>query len=381
MRVLMMYEYPPPPAGLATQGDLLYRGLKDIGVECMPVHRTADLEKEWLYRNFRPDAAIGVGWWGQLPELVLHPLKFGIEPIPWLVADGWVANYQDVLNSLRVIMTTSSWVMETYARDGISYDRMVVQPIGCDTQAFKPMPKDHPEVRAVRQSLGVADDEKLILTIGGDGASKGSQEMMAALSKIDSEYPKWRYVCKVWKQDRTDKQNKFDMALARDLGIQNKVSYVDGALSRKFMPYLYNACDIYAGPSRQEGFGMPHVEAQSCGKPVISVDAMGVKETVLHGETGFLARVAKWVSIAEGEVGCAEGFEKRKVVKFTKPKVIAVRANVDDLATYTLKLLADDKLCAEMSGAARMHVQAGFDYRDVAKSVVNLINQRLAIAV
>ncbi|MCL5104614.1 MAG: glycosyltransferase family 4 protein [Armatimonadetes bacterium] len=377
MRILMMYEYPSPPAGLATQGALLYRGLQEIGVECAPVHLAGDLEKQWLYRCFKPDVAIGVGYWGQLPELVLHPRKFGVEPIPWLVADGWVANYQDELNSLRLILTTSGWVKEAYVRDGVSPDRMVVQPIGCDTESFKPIPRNDPKVRAVRESLGVADDEKLILTIGGDGASKGSREMMMALAKINKQYSNWRYVCKVWKQGRTDRQNRLDMALAEELGIRDKVEYVDGVLSREYMPYLYNACDIYAGPSRLEGFGMPHVEAQACGKPVLSVDAMGIKETVVHGKTGFLARVARWISLTECEVGPAQGYSEEFEVRFDEPKVVALRADVDDLVDYGLQLLTDDNLALRMGATARLHVLECFHYRQMAENVVRLINERI----
>ena len=33
MRVLVMYEYPPSQGGLATQGDMLLHGLKELGVE------------------------------------------------------------------------------------------------------------------------------------------------------------------------------------------------------------------------------------------------------------------------------------------------------------------------------------------------------------
>ena len=377
MRLLLLYDYPPQPAGLSTQGDLLFRGLTEAGVDCLPAPRTGDLQKEWMYKCYKPSAAVGIGWWGYLPELVLHPRRFGIAPVPWLVADGWVANYQDELNSLPLILTTSSWVSETYARDGISHDKMVVQPIGCDIESFVPLPKSHPKIRAIRESLGVADDEKLLLTIGGDAASKGSQEMMIALAKIDSEFPKWRYVCKVWKQERTERQNELDFSLAESLGIRHKITYLEGVLSREFMPYLYNACDIYAGPSRQEGFGMPHVEAQACGIPVLSVDAMGIKETVVHGETGFLAGVGEWISIGECEVGVEEGYPERRLVKFPEPKVVAVRANTDDLAEGALQLMTDDKSVGRMGSAARRHVERNFDYRDVAKRVMDLIAERV----
>ena len=379
MKILALYEYPPPPAGLATQGDLLYRGFREIEVECMPAHWSGALHKEWIYNWYKPDVAVGVGYWGQLPELVMHPQKFGVIPVPWLVADGWVANYQKELNALPLILTTSKWVKEAYIRDGVSPERMVVQPIGCDTKSFKPMPRTYPRVQAVRKTLGVADDEKLILTVGGDGASKGSREMMMALARIDKYYPKWRYVCKVWCSARTEKQNRLDMQLAEDLGIRHKVSYVDGVLPREFMPFLYNACDIYAGPSRQEGFGMPHVEAQACGKPVLSVDAMGIQETVVHGQTGFLARVGRWVAITKGVAGPAAGYPETRVFRFENPKVIALRANVGDLAKYLLQLLSDDDLAEKMGAAARLHVQELFDYRNVAQHVADLIRERVLI--
>lgn len=374
---MMMYEYPSPPAGLATQGALLFAGLQELGIECARVHLSGDLEKEWIYRRFQPDVAIGVGYWGQLPDLVMHPLRFGIEPVPWLVADGWVANYQNELNSLRLILATSGWVREAYIRDGVDPDLIAVQPIGCDTESFHPIGRDHPGVKAVRESLGVADPEKLILTIGGDGASKGSREMMMALAKVDRYYTNWRYVCKVWKQDRTERQTALDMALAEELGIRDRVRYVDGVLSRDYMPYLYNACDIYAGPSRLEGFGMPHVEAQACGKPVLSVDGMGIKETVVHGVTGLLARVSRWISISEAEVGPAQGYDHEYEVRFDTPKVVALRADVDDLAEYALRLLSDEAAAARMGEAACKHAREQFGYRAVAQRAVQLLEQRL----
>ena len=47
MKVLLLYDYPPSPGGLATQGDLLYRGLLEMGVDAQAVHFESAQEKEW----------------------------------------------------------------------------------------------------------------------------------------------------------------------------------------------------------------------------------------------------------------------------------------------------------------------------------------------
>jgi starch synthase len=73
VKVLVLTEYPPSAAGLATQGQLLCKGLREIGVEVYPVHFESPLEKEWYYRWFQPDVVVGVGFWGHVPHLVLHP--------------------------------------------------------------------------------------------------------------------------------------------------------------------------------------------------------------------------------------------------------------------------------------------------------------------
>lgn len=124
---------------------------------------------------------------------------------------------------------------------------------------------------------------------------------------------------------------------------------------------------------------MPHVEAQACGKPVLSVDAMGIKETVVHGETGFLASVAEWVAISEGEAGESAGYPEKRIIKFDKPKVVAVRADVGDLARDALRLLSDDALAERMGRAGRKHVERNFDYRGVAQSVLKLVRDRVPI--
>lgn len=379
MKVLLLYDYPPSPAGLATQGHLLHRGLAELGVEVHSVHFESAQEKEWYYRWFEPDLVLGVGYWGHTPYLVLHPQRYGVQPVPWLVADGYMANYHEVLEALPLILVTSKWVKQVYMRDGLSGKNIEVLPVGCDTDVFIPRDRNDPKVATVREALGVAPDQIMILTVGGDATSKGAQEVMQALATIDTRAPDWKYVCKVWPQPRTQHQNLIDLQLATQLGIEKNVAYTTNVISRNFMPYLIAACDIYAAPSRLEGFGMIQVEANACEKPVIGIKAMGLLDTMIHGETAYLAGIAQEIRLRETIVGDESGYESGHRVVFKSPRTVDYRASVHDIANYLLELMQNAELRTRMGHAGRKRVVEHFDYRVVARKFVEIVRKRLGV--
>ncbi|WP_259066131.1 glycosyltransferase family 4 protein [Mucilaginibacter sp. X4EP1] len=379
MKVLLLYDYPASPSGLATQGELLLKGLIELGVDAHAVNGESPLEKEWYYRWFKPDVVVGIGYWGHTPDLILHPQKHGMQPVPWLVANGYIANYQDTLNNLPLILVTSNWVKEMYVRDGISGDNIEVLPVGCDTNTFIPVSPYDPQVLAVRASLGVKPGELMILTVGGDAASKGAQEVMHALAAIDGKVPDWKYVCKVWPQRRTDLQNEADLTLAKELGIDKKVIYATSINSRNFMPHLIGACDIYAAPSRLEGFGMSQVEANACEKPVISMKAMGMLDTMIDGETALLANVAQKIVVDHVILGKAAGYEENHRVDFDIPRTVDYRADSGDIAAHLLRLMNEPQLRTQFGKAGRKRIVEHFDYRVVARKFVEIIQRKLGV--
>lgn len=379
MKVLVLTEYPAPASGLALQGALLCRGLSELGVDVHPVHLESSLEKEWYYRWFKPDIVVGVGFWGHIPNLVLHPQRFGMMAVPWLVADGYIAEHRHVLNALPLILVTSNWVKDVYIRDGICGDNIVVLPVGCDTDRYSPLSQHDVKVQSVREEFGITDSQLMILTAGGDGASKGAQEVMQALAMIDAQAPDWRYVCKVWPQLRTEQQNLIDLKMAEDLHIGEKVIFSTNVVSQNFMPCLLSACDIYAAPSRLEGFGMIQVEANACGKPVVAIDAMAFRDTMIHGETAFLASVAEEKKITEAFYGEGHDYETGHRIVFPNPRTAEYRASVPEIAEYLLRLMKDSALRQRMGEAGRKHVAGLFDYRRVARQFVKIVSDRLGI--
>jgi len=378
MKILVLYPYPLEPDGLSLQGHYLVKGLKELGHEIKECDRNDDREKVKIYKNFKPDVVIGIGYWGNTPNLISHPLKYEMKPVPWFNANGWIANYQDILNELPLLIATSNWVKSTYIRDGVREDNLKVCSIGYNPEIFYPRPKSDPEIKKMREELGIKDDEIMLLTAGGDVTSKGAQEMFRALEKVNKKSSNWKYVLKTYPSFSARNHGKEEKKIINELGLpEDKFIYLSDEYSPEFMAKLINACDVYAAPSRLEGFGMVQLEAQACGKPVISINVGGPKDVIKHGETGFLADVEHEIKLDKEWVYKNMGFSKKQQIEFPIPKTFAYRANIDQLAEYTLKLFTDNKLRDQMGIKAGEHALKNFHYKVIAKRMIDLINDNV----
>ncbi len=56
-----------------------------------------------------------------------------------------------------------------------------------------------------------------------------------------------------------------------------------GEYDQRYLALMYNAADVFLGPSRGEGFGIPIIEAQACGTPVIVTNFSSMPELVRWG--------------------------------------------------------------------------------------------------
>ncbi len=380
MRIAVLYAYPPEPDGLSLQGHLLYRGLKEIGVDVMPCHHKPSFQKQWTLSAYKPDVAVGVGCWTYAPDIIFSPQQNNVIPVPWFVANGWVANYHKVLSELSLALTTSQWVKDTYKRDGVDVTNYQVLPIGFDPKEIKPIPQSDPKIQGLRAMLGIQPHEKMILTVGGDVTSKGAQEMFQALAEINKEFKNWKYVCKVSESECAEGHSEEEDSLIEELELdRGRIVYLNGMYSHDFMTYLLSACDIYAAPSRLEGFGMIQLEAMACQRPVISINTGGPADTIVHGKTGFLAEVGETIKLHEEWAYEHMGFEADHKIIFDEPKVFAYRASIPDLAKYTKQLLTDDKLREEMGKNAYEHAMTNFQYQDIAKKALKMIQEKLNI--
>ena len=106
---------------------------------------------------------------------------------------------------------------------------------------------------------------------------------------------------------------------------------------------------------------------------------MGMLDTLIHGETAFLANVAQKIVANEVTVGNESGFEDKHRVVFKDPRTVDYRASVHDIANYLMDLMTDKPLREKMGKAARERVVEYFDYRVVAKRFVQIMNDKMGI--
>jgi glycosyltransferase involved in cell wall biosynthesis len=124
---------------------------------------------------------------------------------------------------------------------------------------------------------------------------------------------------------------------------------------------------------------MIQVEANACGKPVIGINAMAMTDTMVHGVTAFLAGIAQEIRIGEAILGAEQGYEEGCRVVFPAMRTADYRASVHDIAEHLLRLMEDAELRDRMGEAGRKHVVENFDYRHVAKRLLEMVSDRLGI--
>ena len=275
-----------------------------------------------------------------------------------MVSDDKVDMYAEQLNSLERVLTTSEFCRKVMVRDGINPKLIEVLPEAVDDSFWYPLAKEKLELTIkllTMSSIGVEIPEKLdlgklkttkvpiIFTTGGDATSKGALEVIEALGKIyrKTGNKRWLYMLKTWPYAGSLRRSAVELELAENLGIWENLRYLVGEFSQDFLRDLVNICDIYAAPSRGEGFGLPLVEAAMCGKPVVTCTGTAAEETVVQGESGFIAR----------------------------------RDDIDDLAGYLEKLIVDISLREKLGKRGREIAVEKYSPGVVGQKFLDIINE------
>jgi len=128
-------------------------------------------------------------------------------------------------------------------------------------------------------------DKVVILTLGrivSRERAKGFDEIIELLPDLILEIPNLIYVIAGEGDYRSELEEK-----VRALNVQDSVVFT-GMVKEEEKADLYRLADVYAMPSRGEGFGFVFLEAMACGVPVVASKADGSRDAVRNGELGIM---------------------------------------------------------------------------------------------
>jgi len=200
---------------------------------------------------------------------------------------SWVegGKYQAMRFALRhadCVVANSDFTREQLLGMGVDSRKVIIINPGVDIDRF------HPGYRTedLRRSIGVDENQKLILSVGRLMRRKGFDRVIAALPRLSEQGTDARYAI-IGIGDEEDYLRR----TAQENGVADRVHFL-GHVEPDDLPRWYCAADVFAMPNREvgrdtEGFGMVYVEAGACGTPSIAGNAGGTGSAVLDGMTGL----------------------------------------------------------------------------------------------
>jgi len=205
------------------------------------------------------------------------------EPMPWMRRSS--------LQKANLVLAPSRYTADHVQADqGVAAERLRVLPWALDPQ-FEAL------VANATKSGVPAEFPKgrVILTVGRWLTSeryKGMDTLVTALPKLLTRWPELQLVAVGEGDDKN-----WLAGLADEHGVRRHVHFLSG-LSYAQLAACYAACEVFALPSRGEGFGLVYLEAMACGKPVIGGAHGGAPEVIEDGVTGYLVQHGDAVQLA-----------------------------------------------------------------------------------
>jgi glycosyltransferase involved in cell wall biosynthesis len=304
MRILISSNGPATPTGYGTQGKGLLKALKSLGHE-LDYYAWYGLEGGIIglgdgvkmYPRIRHPYGGDAGMIASeaKSDLVIAlqdiwPLPVGFTetvPVPWL---GWFPIDGDPMSPPVQAMAETCPYPVVYSQHGEKVCRAAgldayYIPLAIDTDVFSPGDK-----LLARQKLGIPADKFMVSMVAankGYPCRKSFPEALAGFKAFHDLFPdSFLYM----HTEKFPRGSGIDLAdLMRLVGLSDDVvkfvnvsDYLIG-LSDDYLADVYRASDVLLAPSMGEGFGLPILEAQACGCPVITQDITSMSEITLHG--------------------------------------------------------------------------------------------------
>jgi len=210
--------------------------------------------------------------------------------------------YENMTGLRRKLMTTCEWIVCRLAARVIPICRELGQAVvqeglcppdkihfiakgssnGVDLDRFAQTDQNVRAGREIRQQLGIADDDLVVLFVGWLRRDKGINELVQAFQKLSAPYPGLHLLL----LGQYEASDPLQQQVVRSIENHPRIHHLHW---RSEPAPVYAAADIVALPSYREGFGTVAIEAAAMELPVVATDIMGCREAVENGNTGLLA--------------------------------------------------------------------------------------------
>jgi len=187
-----------------------------------------------------------------------------------------------------VVLAGSEAIRDDILRfDGVPPQKVRVVPYGVDVDRFQSA-LDRAEARA---RLGEPGGRFLVGTVGRLEEQKGQKDLVAAVARLRREgVPATLLLVGSGREEARLREQ----VLAE--GIEGDVRFLG---TRRDLPELFRAMDVFAFPSLWEGFPIALLSAMAAGLPVVVTPVGGVPEVVRHGANGLIVPAGDSRALAE----------------------------------------------------------------------------------
>jgi len=199
------------------------------------------------------------------------------------------------------------------------------------------------------EKYGIDQSKPFVLFVGRITRQKGIIHLVNAVKYID---PDTQIVLCAGAPDTPEIAKEMEDSVAEVKKDRNNVIWIDVMLEKEEVIQLYSHADVFCCPSIYEPFGIINIEAMACETAVVASAVGGIKEVVVHGETGLLVQLEQQEEAP---------FEPKNPDKFSR-----------DLAEGVNQLITDKELTNKMAKNGRRRVEDTFDWIAIAKQVEDL---------
>lgn len=190
----------------------------------------------------------------------------------------WLAKMQ----AKRVMTVSQTSAADISAMLRVSRGRIDVVTEGAE-EVFRPL-----RGTAARARHGIPPDVPLLVYVGGFNRHKNVLRLIEAMPAIVKSCPEVRLaiVGRTAGERFWDNIDELKAGASRDARVSDRIIFT-GEISDADMAELLNEAQALVMPSLWEGFGLPALEAMSCGVPVLASDRGSLPEVVGEGGLYF----------------------------------------------------------------------------------------------